>query len=422
MSSAISVPASAHLLTTLSSVQADCLPPRKRFRSSLTVSLHKEIVEDTVDVVFNITIELVTSPVHDEQIIDERLEEHEEVIQGIYKHLLEIPIMRFEELKEEQRALMTPKAIEQLIGQRVAKALASREANQNNVNRDGNRNRNETGNRNETIGIDEAYEMLWKDLMKLMIEIYSPRNEIQKLKNKLWNLSVKGTDVVGERELHHLQQMQDKANESCMESFRQLHSLLQVLSNNDLKRHGSEGGFEWAFASLSDQDVQTFRDSMLLNLDQLQKQLDKDEFQEDSSIAAFWMQTHASKVDSSKALDDDLVVMENNGTESGKKDTSSSSGNYLTHVVDADIRLVNDQMPFAEVQLTAQYNVLANEQQHTEQFELIYDTYLLEKINSNNTPDSTIMSHRRGEIDQDAEQYQVKNLLLNAELFKMKNG
>ncbi|GJX38447.1 putative reverse transcriptase domain-containing protein [Tanacetum coccineum] len=34
------------------------------------------------------------------------------------------------------------------------------------------------------IGIDEAYEMPWKDLMKLMIEVYCPRNDIQKLENK----------------------------------------------------------------------------------------------------------------------------------------------------------------------------------------------------------------------------------------------
>ncbi|GJY93946.1 hypothetical protein Tco_0509728 [Tanacetum coccineum] len=37
----------------------------------------------------------------------------------------------------------------------------------------------------ETIGIDEAYEMSWTDLMKLMIEVYYPRNEIQKLENEL---------------------------------------------------------------------------------------------------------------------------------------------------------------------------------------------------------------------------------------------
>ncbi|GJT33787.1 hypothetical protein Tco_0924206, partial [Tanacetum coccineum] len=36
-----------------------------------------------------------------------------------------------------------------------------------------------------TVGIDEAYEMSCKDLMKLMIEVYCPRNEIQKLENKM---------------------------------------------------------------------------------------------------------------------------------------------------------------------------------------------------------------------------------------------
>ncbi|GJW92175.1 hypothetical protein Tco_0169728 [Tanacetum coccineum] len=122
------------------------------------------------------------------------------------------------------------------------------------------------------------------------------------------------------------------------------------------------------------------------------------------------MQSKEGKVDSSKALDASLVVTEciaielensnsehafnksvneSSGTESGKQDTSSSSGNYLTHAVDADIRPVNDQVPFVEV-------------------------------DSNTTPDSINMSHRGGEIDHDAEQYQVKSPLLNAELFKTK--
>nr|GEY48530.1 hypothetical protein [Tanacetum cinerariifolium] len=119
------------------------------------------------------------------------------------------------------------------------------------------------------------------------------------------------------------------------------------------------------------------------------------------------MQSKEGKVDSSKAVDADLVVMDSSGIEHGKLDTSSSLGNYLTHVVDTDIRLVNNKMPFAEVQLTAQHNVLANKQQHTEQSEPIYDTYLLEKIDSNTTLDPTNMCHRGGEIVQDAEQYQV---------------
>ncbi|GKC64055.1 hypothetical protein Tco_1096653, partial [Tanacetum coccineum] len=115
------------------------------------------------------------------------------------------------------------------------------------------------------------------------------------------------------------------------------------------------------------------------------------------------MQKQESKVDSSKALDDSLFVIACNGTKSDKHDTSNNSGTHITHVVDAIIRLVNDQVPFAEVQLTVQHNVLANEQHHTEQSEPIYDTCLLEKVDSNTTPDSTNMSHRGGEIDQDAE-------------------
>nr|GEY12473.1 reverse transcriptase domain-containing protein [Tanacetum cinerariifolium] len=38
--------------------------------------------------------------------------------------------------------------------------------------------------------------MKWAGLMKLMIEVYCPRNEIQKLETELWNLTVKGIDLI----------------------------------------------------------------------------------------------------------------------------------------------------------------------------------------------------------------------------------
>ncbi|GJT18505.1 putative reverse transcriptase domain-containing protein [Tanacetum coccineum] len=46
-----------------------------------------------------------------------------------------------------------------------------------------------------TIGNEAAYAMSWAELMKLMTEVYCPRNEIQKLETELWNLSVKGNDL-----------------------------------------------------------------------------------------------------------------------------------------------------------------------------------------------------------------------------------
>nr|GEX27548.1 hypothetical protein [Tanacetum cinerariifolium] len=45
------------------------------------------------------------------------------------------------------------------------------------------------------IGIEAAYAMTWTELMKLLTEVYYPRNEIQKMEAKLWNLSVKGNDL-----------------------------------------------------------------------------------------------------------------------------------------------------------------------------------------------------------------------------------
>ncbi|GJZ78328.1 reverse transcriptase domain-containing protein [Tanacetum coccineum] len=46
-----------------------------------------------------------------------------------------------------------------------------------------------------TIGTDVVYAMTWKALIKLMTEVYCPRNEIQKMETELWNLAVKGNDL-----------------------------------------------------------------------------------------------------------------------------------------------------------------------------------------------------------------------------------
>ncbi|GJZ51546.1 hypothetical protein Tco_0606061 [Tanacetum coccineum] len=113
-----------------------------------------------------------------------------------------------------------------------------------------------------------------------------------------------------------------------------------------------------------------------------------------------------------KALDAGLGVTESNETKSERHILSSRSGKD-THAEDADINSVNDKQPMAEVQLTAENNILANEQQHYEQFESIYDTYLLEKVDRNTTPDSTDMSHMGGEIDQNDVKCQVSCPLLD---------
>nr|GEY96683.1 hypothetical protein [Tanacetum cinerariifolium] len=123
------------------------------------------------------------------------------------------------------------------------------------------------------------------------------------------------------------------------------------------------------------------------------------------------MQSKERKDNSSKALDVGLVAIESNDTKSERYVLSSRSRND-THTDDADINSVNDKQPMAEVQLSAKHNILANEQQHSEQSEFVYDTYLLEQVDRNTTPESTNMSHRRGEIDQNADAKKCQVLCL----------
>ncbi|GKF05528.1 hypothetical protein Tco_0036196 [Tanacetum coccineum] len=78
------------------------------------------------------------------------------------------------------------------------------------------------------------------------------------------------------------------------------------------------------------------------------------------------MQTTEDKVDSSKVLDASLVDTKSSGTTLKEQDTSSRSRNDA-HADDADIRPIYDEEPMAEVQTTAEINIFATGQQHTEQ-------------------------------------------------------
>nr|GEV82007.1 hypothetical protein [Tanacetum cinerariifolium] len=69
----------------------------------------------------------------------------------------------------------------------------------------------------------------------------------------------------------------------------------------------------------------------------------------DSRMNERHMQSKEGKVDSSKALGASLVVTECSRTKLDKEDTSSSLENYITHAVDANLKPVNDQVPFAEI-------------------------------------------------------------------------
>ncbi|GJS98694.1 hypothetical protein Tco_0819864 [Tanacetum coccineum] len=212
-------------------------------------------------------------------------------------------------------------------------------------------------------------------------------------------------------EEQQMQQIQDKAKKSCMVSFRQLHSHLKLLSNNDLKETQTECEFKRAFATLFGQDVETFIGTMFLNIDQLEKQHDKEEFQEIRSMAAFKvLETQFQMFIKSRVyLDDEYVVMTRNyflqytqleipefrdtliqhmesmQTTEENVDTSKALDASLVDT-ERNIKPIYDEESMAEVQMTAEINVFATGQQRTKQL----------KFNN------------EGEVDQNAEQCLVQ--------------
>ncbi|GJU28374.1 putative reverse transcriptase domain-containing protein [Tanacetum coccineum] len=206
----------------LPSIPIDLLPPRKRFGAIERIETAEREIE-------SLRARLVASEI---QIVAHQSKDIGRDIRVVGR-------------MHTTRQMMSFEAIEELIDQRVADVLLTYEINRNTRNGNGNGS-HDVGSGNtrtvhtargcmykeflncqslnfkgteeavkyatctllngaltwwnshvETVGIDPAYEMSWKDLMKMMTDVYFPRNKIHKLENELWNLTVKGIDVAG---------------------------------------------------------------------------------------------------------------------------------------------------------------------------------------------------------------------------------
>ncbi|GJV36995.1 hypothetical protein Tco_1409472 [Tanacetum coccineum] len=138
------------------------------------------------------------------------------------------------------------------------------------------------------------------------------------------------------------------------------------------------------FLQYTQLEIPEFYDTLIQHMEFVKKSIDeraKHKREYDSWVNERQIQTTEGKVDSSKALDATLVDTESSRTASKEQDTRSRSGNDA-HADDADIRPIYDEEPMAEVQTTAEINVFATGQQHTEQPEF----------------------NNKGEVDQNVEQ------------------
>ncbi|GJW34360.1 hypothetical protein Tco_0054392 [Tanacetum coccineum] len=163
-----------------------------------------------------------------------------------------------------------------------------------------------------------------------------------------------------ERELQLTQRLAKQRHSHCMAWFEQLETHLRDLYLNS-SSHVVDA-FKPTFHSFFGEEHQTFRVKMFHNLDQLRLQLEREnllEINPRTCLEAFRTQfkeffaskrslvTESTTLEVNlsidvNALDVGLAVTESNGTNSYKQDTSSTSGNHITHVADGDIRPVKD--------------------------------------------------------------------------------
>nr|GEW21460.1 hypothetical protein [Tanacetum cinerariifolium] len=165
-----------------------------------------------------------------------------------------------DDLRRKLRRLVT---IREMINQHVAEALEAHEVNRNlrlengngngngnggNGNGDGGNGGNGNGqvkyatctlldspltwwnSHKRTIGTDAAYALSWRELMKLMTEVYCPRNKIQKMETELWNLSVKNNDI--DTYTQRFQELTMMCTKMVLEEEDQVEKLIEGLPDN----------------------------------------------------------------------------------------------------------------------------------------------------------------------------------------------
>ncbi|GJU91622.1 hypothetical protein Tco_1304045 [Tanacetum coccineum] len=121
------------------------------------------------------------------------------------------------------------------------------------------------------------------------------------------------------------------------------------------------------FLQYTQLDIPEFRETLVQFMEYVKKSIDEralHKMEYDSRVNERQIQTTEEKIDTSNALDAldaSSVIIESNGTESQKQDTSSRSGN------DADIRPIYDEEPMAEHTEQPEFNNEGKVDQNAEQ-------------------------------------------------------
>ncbi|GJW96172.1 hypothetical protein Tco_0177980 [Tanacetum coccineum] len=141
------------------------------------------------------------------------------------------------------------------------------------------------------------------------------------------------------------------ANYESMAAFWVINNQFQKFINSQFTLDYDSQMTNKYFVENTGIEVKHFRDKLLQHMGNVKKSIaetTRHQRQYDRRVNKRHMQMQESMIDTDKAVDNGLVVMESNGTKLAVQDDNSRSGND-TNADDADIRPIYDEEPMAEV-------------------------------------------------------------------------
>ncbi|GJX08808.1 hypothetical protein Tco_0196740 [Tanacetum coccineum] len=229
--------------------------------------------------------------------------------------------------------------------------------------------------------------------------------------------------LCSDSEKQEIQQLQKHAKILKENSLNKFNALKTTTQRLERQTFTNSLLFQRAFASLFSNEDRTFKYELSQNMNNLEKKLNIEILHEKDSksdlkhiitkieksratkVNEIKLQIQECMVQKVKAMDASLgekdrsrIVsdeennqgLENQSNTSGDESSRSSNkcNDKSTFGDVSDIRPSYDTEPMVKVTYTAEYNVFAVESQHSEQHENMNDTSLMEKVDSNTTPDS----------------------------------
>ncbi|GJU66586.1 hypothetical protein Tco_1252845 [Tanacetum coccineum] len=235
-----------------------------------------------------------------------------------------------------------------------------------------------------------------------------------------------------EMEMQRLQKKASIIKYSCLNGLRALKSKFTLISKKDVPSI-TASEFEHVFSRIFGEEVDTFTRTFSQNIDTLETQLTKETLYESNCQTAFRvLKTPFEKIFTFVLIKSSSL----DGTYSQKgfkaytgmepqafkerilanfdfiQKSRNECNDKSTSRDDTDIRPSYDIKPMAEVAYTAEYNVFAVETQHSKQLENTNDTSLMEKVDSNTTPDSSDMCNNELKDDQNADDHEDERVVL----------